>query len=107
MAKVGQLKLAKIGLAKVSQIRMAKVGQIFLAKVGLAQSRFGQSRIWPKLENKDGQSWFGQSRSQPWVHSSIRIDGGKTQVWNGARVKPAICEVLDKVAQAADPEAKV
>ena len=42
-----------------------------------------------------------------WVHSSIRIDGGKTQVWNGAGVKPAICEVLDRVAQAADPEAKV
>ena len=42
-----------------------------------------------------------------WVHSSIRIDGGKTQVWNGAGQKPAICEVLDRVAQAADPGAKV
>ena len=31
----------------------------------------------------------------------------ETQVWNGAGVKPAICEVLDMVAQAADPEAKV
>ena len=42
-----------------------------------------------------------------WVHSSIRIGGGKTQVWNGAGSKPDICEVLDRVAQAADPEAKV
>ena len=31
----------------------------------------------------------------------------KTQVWNGAGSKPDICEVLDRVAQAADPEAKV
>ena len=38
------------------------------------------------------------------MHSSIRIDGGKTQVWNGAGSKPDICEVLDRVAQAADPE---
>ena len=45
-----------------------------------------------------------------WVHSSIRIDGGKTQVWNGAGQKAAICEVLDRVAQVAqvaDPGAKV
>ena len=41
------------------------------------------------------------------MHSSIRIYGGKTQVWNGAGVKPAICEVQDRVVQAADPEAKV
>ena len=49
----------------------------------------------------------GSIQENMWVHSSIRIDGGKTQVWNGAGVKPAICEVLDRVAQAADPEAKV
>ena len=41
------------------------------------------------------------------MHSSIRIDGGKTQVWNAGGRKPAICEVLDRVAQAADPAAKV
>ena len=48
---------------------------------------------------------YGSIQENMWVHSSIRIDGGKTQVWNGAGVKPAICEVL--TAQAADPEAKV
>ena len=33
----------------------------------------------------------GSIQKNMWVHSSIRIDGGKTQVWNGAGVKPAIC----------------
>ena len=50
---------------------------------------------------------YGSIHDNMWVHSSTRIDGGKTQVWNGAGSKPDICEVLDRVAQAADPEAKV
>ena len=32
---------------------------------------------------------------------------GKPKFWNAAGRKPAICEVLDRVAQAADPAAKV
>ena len=43
LATIGQLELAKTGLAKVGQLRLAKVGQNFSG-----QSRFGQSRIWPK-----------------------------------------------------------
>ena len=50
---------------------------------------------------------YGSIQENMWVHSSIRIDGGKTQVWNAAGRKPAVCEVLDRVAQAADPAAKV
>ena len=50
---------------------------------------------------------LGSIQENMWVHSSIRIDGGKTQVWNAAGRKPAICEVSDRVAQAADPAAKV
>ena len=37
---------------------------------------------------------YGCIQENLWVHSSIRIDGGKTQVWNEAGRKPAICEVL-------------
>ena len=32
---------------------------------------------------------------------------GKTQVWNSAGVRPAACNVLERMAQVADPEARV
>ena len=35
--------------------------------------------------------------------AGIRIHQGKTKVWNNAREQPAACEVLDRMARAADP----
>ena len=37
----------------------------------------------------------------------IHIHGGKTQVWNSAGVRPAACNVLEHIAQVADPKARV
>ena len=33
----------------------------------------------------------------------IRVHGGKTQVWNMAGIRPEACDVLEQIAQAADP----
>ena len=37
----------------------------------------------------------------------IRIHGGKTQVRNSAGVRPSACNVLERIAQVADPDARV
>ena len=37
----------------------------------------------------------------------IRIHGGKTQVWNRAGVRPPVCVVLERIAQADNPNARV
>ena len=42
-----------------------------------------------------------------WAHAGIRIHGGKTRVWNSAGVKPDICDALQRIAQASDPNAQV
>ena len=44
-------------------------------------------------------------RQNLWIHACVSINHGKTKVWNAARHKPAACEVLDRVAQAEDPDA--
>ena len=41
------------------------------------------------------------------MHSCVRIDGGKTQVWNAAGQKPGVCDAMDQVARVLNPEAKV
>ena len=46
-------------------------------------------------------------RQNLWVHACVSINNGKTKVWNAAGHKPAVCEVLDRVAQAEDPHANV
>ena len=46
-------------------------------------------------------------RQNLWIHACSRINNGKTKVWNAAGHKPAVCEVLDRVAQADDPDANV
>ena len=46
-------------------------------------------------------------RQNLWVHACVCINNGKTKVWNAAGRKPAVCEVLDRVAQAEDPHANV
>ena len=40
-------------------------------------------------------------------YSRIRINGGKTQVWNQAGVRPGACDVLERIARASDPHAHV
>ena len=42
-----------------------------------------------------------------WVFVGVRINSGKTQVWNAAGRKPLVCEAMDRIAQAQNPEAKV
>ena len=37
----------------------------------------------------------------------IRINGGKTQVWNQAGVRPGACDVLERIARTSDPHAHV
>ena len=40
-------------------------------------------------------------------HARIRVHSGKTHVWNMAGVGPEGCEVLERLAQQEDPEARV
>ena len=42
-----------------------------------------------------------------WVYAGVRVNSGKTQVWNAAGIKPPVCEAMDRIAQAQHPEAKV
>ena len=37
----------------------------------------------------------------------IRIHAGKTQVWNAAGERPEACDILERIAQAEDPRARV
>ena len=46
-------------------------------------------------------------RQNLWIHACVSINNGKTKVWNAAGHKPAVWEVLDRVAQAEDPDARV
>ena len=41
------------------------------------------------------------------AHAGIRVHGGKTQVWNMAGIRPEARDVLEQIAQAADPTAVV
>ena len=40
-------------------------------------------------------------------HAGIQIHCGKTQIWNRAGVWPRACDVLERVAQAVNPTARV
>ena len=40
-------------------------------------------------------------------YSRIRINGGKTQVWNQAGVRPGACDVVEQIARASDPHTHV
>ena len=40
-------------------------------------------------------------------HSRIRINVGKTQVWNAGGVRPEACDMLERIAQANDRNARV
>ena len=42
-----------------------------------------------------------------WTHACIRINGGKTQVWNHSGSRPHGCDILQRVAVQADPDTVV
>ena len=42
-----------------------------------------------------------------WAHSRIRVHSGKTQVWNREGARPNVCDLLERIARAADPDARV
>ena len=42
-----------------------------------------------------------------WRQSGIRIHHRKTQVWNRARIRPDVCDRLERVVQVVRPEARV
>ena len=42
-----------------------------------------------------------------WDFSRIRINGGKTQVWNAVDDRPDFCDTLERIARAEDPDARV
>ena len=50
---------------------------------------------------------YAAMQNELWVLSCVRIDGGKTQVWNAAGQKPGVCDAMDQVARSLNPEAKV
>ena len=50
---------------------------------------------------------YGTMQQELWTHSRIRINGGKTQVWNSCGVRPEFCDTLERIAQATDPESRV
>ena len=53
------------------------------------------------------QQAYGGAERELWRHARIRVHGGKTQVWNSGGVRPEFCDVLGRIAQIADPEARV
>ena len=42
-----------------------------------------------------------------WTHAGIRINGGKTQVWNRSGSQPRGCDILQRIAIQSDPDAVV
>ena len=53
------------------------------------------------------QQACGGAERELWRHARIRLHEGKTQVWNSGGVRPEFCDVLERIAQIADPEARV
>ena len=42
-----------------------------------------------------------------WTHAGIRINGGKTRVWNRSGSQPRGCDILQRIAIQSDPDAVV
>ena len=53
------------------------------------------------------QVLYGTVQRELWAHSRIRINEGKTQVWNSGGVRPGFCDTLERIARVTDPEALV
>ena len=41
-----------------------------------------------------------------WTHARIRVHNGKTHVWNMSGVKPVGCDMLQRLTEQHDPEAR-
>ena len=65
------------------------------------------STLSPLTQNGKVGPIHAAMQNELWVHSCVRIDGGKTQVWNAAGQKPGVCDAMDQVARGLNPEAKV
>ena len=52
------------------------------------------------------EGYFSVER-ELWRHAKIRVHEGKTHIWNLAGIKPEICNVLQRAAEAAKPGARV
>ena len=50
---------------------------------------------------------YGSLQRNLFSHARIRVHGGKTQVWNRSGIRPAGCNALERIAQTADPRARV
>ena len=50
---------------------------------------------------------YGSLQRNLFSHARIRVHGGKTQVWNRSGIRPEGCDTLERIAQAADPRARV
>ena len=50
---------------------------------------------------------YGSLQRNLFSHARIRVHGGKTQVWNRSGIRPEGCDALERIAQAADPRARV
>ena len=46
-------------------------------------------------------------QEQLFRHARIRLHGGKTQVWNGAGIRPVACDGLEQIARRENPRAVV
>ena len=61
-------------------------------------------RIWSRISTTSG---FGSLQRNLFSHAWIRVHGGKTQVWNRSGIRFEGCDALERIAQAADPRARV
>ena len=50
---------------------------------------------------------YGHVREALRNHYGIHVHVGKTKIWNGAGNRPAICDMLERIAQTVNPRAKV
>ena len=55
----------------------------------------------------DCRSCMGPCNANCGVRSRIRMNEGKTQVWNSGGVRPGFCDTLERIARVTDPEALV
>ena len=50
---------------------------------------------------------YGSLQRNLFSHARICVHGGKTQVWNRSGIRPSGCNALERIAQTADPSARV
>ena len=63
-----------------------------------------------KMVRSCSRSWTTYmlfARRELWNHARIRVHNGKTHVWNMSGVRPVGCDMLQRLAEQHDPEARV